>query len=86
MTLNPPGPQDITDYDDTELTTAVLDLAYTVSKAWTFSVGYAYEKYKIADAFSDGTTLFPQAVLFFLKANDGGYKANVAYAKLNYRF
>ncbi len=86
VTLNPPGPQNITDYDDTQLTTAVLDLAYTVSKSWTFSVGYAYEKYKMADAFSDGTTLFPLAVQSFLKANDGGYKANIAYAKLNYRF
>jgi hypothetical protein len=85
-TLNPPGPQDITDYDDTQLSTVMADLAYNVSKAWTFSVGYAYEKYTHADAFSDGTTIFPQAVLFFLKANDGAYNVNVAYAKLNYRF
>jgi hypothetical protein len=85
-TLNPPGPQDITDYDDTQLSTVMADLAYNVSKAWTFSVGYAYEKYTHADAFSDGTTIFPQSVLFFLKANDGAYNVNVAYAKLNYRF
>jgi hypothetical protein len=85
-TLNPPGAQDITDYDDTDMTTAVLDLAYEVAKAWTFSVGYAYDKYSHADAFSDGTTIFPQSVLFYLKANDGGYTANVAYTKLTYRF
>ncbi len=85
-TLNPPGPQDITDYDDTQLTTAVADLAYAVAKTWTLSVGYMYEKYTYANAYTSGTSTFPQAVLFFLKANDGNYKANVAYARLNYRF
>ena len=48
----------------------------------TLSFGYAYEKYTYADAFSDGTSIFPQSVLFFMKGNDGGYKVNVAYAKL----
>ena len=80
------GAADIVDYDDTRLTTVVADLAYAVAKAWTLSIGYAYEKYTHADAFSDGTSMFPQAVLFFLKGNDGNYDVNVAYAKLNYRF
>ena len=53
-----------------------------LAKAWTLSIGYAYEKYTHADAFSDGTSMFPQAVLFFLKGNDGNYDVNVAYAKL----
>jgi len=39
-----------------------------------------------ADAYSDGTTIFPQSVLFFLKANDGNYTANVAYTRLSYRW
>ena len=88
-TLIPPGQggaADITDYDDTKQTTIVADLAYTLAKAWTFTVGYAYEKYTFADAFSDGTTIFPQSVLFFMKVNDGAYKANILYSKLSYRF
>jgi hypothetical protein len=88
-TLIPPGmggAQDITDFDDTQLTTVSLRLDYAIAKAWTASAGYAYERYIFKDAFSDGTTIFPQAVLFFLKANDGNYRANVVYAKLNYRF
>ena len=88
-TLIPPGTggaADITDFDDTTLTTLVANLAYTLAKAWTFSVGYAYEKYDHADAFSDGTTMFPQAVLFFLKANDGPYDLNALYTRLTYRF
>ena len=80
------GAQDITDFDDTKLTTFVADLAYAVAKAWTLSVGYWYEKYTYSDAFTSGTTIFPQSVLFFLKADDGSYKASAAYAKLNYRF
>jgi hypothetical protein len=80
------GAADINDYDDMRQTTAVADLAYAFAKAWTFSVGYAYDKYTYTDAFSDGTTIFPQAVLFFLKANDGNYTANIAYTRLSYRF
>ncbi len=80
------GALDITDFDDTELTTAVADLAYSVAKSWTFSVGYAYDKYSHADAFTSGTTIFPQSVLFFLKADDGAYTANIAYMKLDYRW
>jgi hypothetical protein len=80
------GAADINDYDDTKQTTAVLDLGYSLAKAWTWSVGYAFDKYTNADAFSDGTTMFPQAVLFYLKANDGNYKTNMCYTRLNYRF
>ena len=80
------GAADIVDYDDTKLTTLVADLAYAVAKAWTLSFGYAYEEYSHSDAMSDGNTIFPQSVLFFLKGNDGGYKVNLGYAKLSYRF
>ena len=80
------GAADINDYDDTEQLTAKLDLAYDVSKSLTFSVGYAYDKYDFADAFSDGTTIFPQAVLFFLKGNDGPYTVNIGYTRLSYRW
>jgi len=30
--------------------------------------------------------MFPQSVLFFMKANDNGYEANIAYTRLTYRF
>jgi hypothetical protein len=86
-TLIPPGQggaADISDYDDMKQTTVLADVAYALAKAWTFSVGYAYDKYTTADAFSDGTTIFPQSVLFFLKANDGNYTANIAYTRLSY--
>lgn len=88
-TLIPPGQggaADITDYDDTKQTTVIADLAYDLAKAWRFTVGYAYEKFDFADAFSDGTTIFPQSVLFFLKVDDGAYKVNALYTKLDYRF
>jgi Putative outer membrane beta-barrel porin, MtrB/PioB len=80
------GAGDITDYDDTKLTTVVADLAYKFAKAWTWAVGYAYEDYSIADAYTDGTTIFPQSVLFFMKADDGSYEANILYTRLTYRF
>ena len=80
------GAADINDYDDMRQTTAVMDLGYAFAKAWTFNFGYAYDKYSTADAFSDGTTIFPQSVLFYLKANDNDYTAHVAYTRLSYRF
>lgn len=80
------GAADISDYDDMRQTTAVLDLGYTIAKAWKFSVGYAYDKFTTADAFSDATTIFPQAVLFFMKGNDGNYSTNMAYTRLTYHF
>ncbi len=80
------GAQDINDYDDTKLTTVMADLAYQVAKAWTMSFGYAYEKYTYADAFNAATSIFPQSVLFYLKANDRDYNVNVVYAKMSYRF
>jgi hypothetical protein len=80
------GAADINDYDDMKQTTAMADLGYAFAKAWTFSFGYVYEKYTNADAFSDGTTMLPQSVLFFLKANDGNYSLSRAYTRLSYRW
>ncbi len=80
------GAADVNDYDDFKQTTAVLDLGYTFAKSWTLSGGYALDKYTQADAFSEGTSLMPQAVLIFLKANNGNYTANIGYTRLTYRF
>jgi hypothetical protein len=92
------GIQDITDYNDTDLTTAILQFDYTVAKALTLSFGYAYEKYVFADAYSifgnkdhsgqfeGGNENFPASGGFYLKANDGDYKVNIGFAKLIYRW
>ena len=84
------GAQDINDWDDTTLTTAGLQLDRMVGKAWKLSLGYAYEKYDFADAYSVPYTgpasLMPQSVLIFMKTDSGPYKASVGYAKLSYRF
>ncbi|MFO7691900.1 MAG: MtrB/PioB family outer membrane beta-barrel protein [Vicinamibacterales bacterium] len=80
------GAADITDWDDTELTTFGAQLEYMLAKAWTMSAGYLYEKYDFRDAYNSTDLLMPQAVYIFLKADNGAYTANVAYAKLSYRF
>jgi hypothetical protein len=84
--FNPPGAQNINDLDDTLLTTVVASLDYHFAKAWTLSGGYWYEKYDFKDAYTSGTSLFPQSPLIFMKANSGPYTASVVYTKLNYRF
>lgn len=80
------GAADITDWDDTELTTITAQIDYHLAAAWTFSGGYWYEKYDYKDAFNSTDLLMPQSVYIFLKADDGNYTANVVYTKLTYRF
>jgi hypothetical protein len=80
------GPQNITDWDDTELTTVGAQLNYTVAKAWTLGAGYMYEKYTYADAYTSGTTMQPFAVSAFMKPDRGSYKANIVYSNLTFRF
>ena len=80
------GAADIGDWDDTKLTTVTAQLDYTVTSSWTLSAGYWYEKYDFKDAYTAGTLLMPQSPLIFMKSNHGAYDANVAYAKMAYRF
>jgi hypothetical protein len=81
------GIQNITDYNDTELRTIDASLDYAIAKSLILNVGYVYEKYLFADAYSTVTTeMMPATGGFYLKANDNGYKVNVVYVKMNYRW
>jgi hypothetical protein len=81
------GIKDITDYGDTEYTTASARLEYHPATALTFATGYAYEKYNYLDAFSQGLLVYPQVNTgFYLKADNGPYKANVVFGNMTYRF
>ncbi len=57
-----------------------------MTKAWTLSAGYPYEKYDFKDAYTAGDLLMPTSILIFLKSNHGPYDANVVYARMSYRF
>lgn len=88
-TLIPPGAggaADITDWDDTRLTTLTAQLDYAVATAWTLSAGYWYEKYDFKDAYTAGALLMPTSPLIFLKSNRGPYDVNVVYGRVTYRF
>jgi hypothetical protein len=80
------GAADITDYDDTEWTTASVSLAYTYNTKTSLSVGYAYDKYTFTDAYNANNSMFVQAPLFFMQENNGNYTANIVYTKLTVRF
>jgi len=80
------GAQDITDWDDTRLTTALAQLDYGLTRNWVIGAGYVYEKYTFGDAYTSGTALLPQSVLMFMKPDEGGYSMNIGFAKLSYRF
>jgi hypothetical protein len=80
------GAVDITDYDDTEWTTANVSLAYTHNTKASLSVGYAYDKYTFGDAYNVSNSLFVQSPLFFMQENNGNYTANIVYTRLTVRF
>jgi hypothetical protein len=81
------GIKDITDYGDTEYTTASARLSFHPATALTFSAGYAYEKYVYLDAFSWGLLVYPQVNTgFYLKADDRSYNVNIVFANMTYRF
>lgn len=87
VTAGVPGVvRDITDLDDTKITTLNAQLKYAMSKQWELGVGGFYEKFDYADEYTDGNLLMPQAILIFMKPNFGNYDAKGVYAKLNYRF
>jgi hypothetical protein len=80
------GAADITDYDDTEWTTANVSLAYTYNSKVSLSAGYAYDKYTLTDAYNANNSIFVQSPLFFMQENNGSYTANIVYTKLTVRF
>ena len=80
------APQPVTAWDDTQITSLVTRLEYVVAKAWKLTVGYAYEKYTMNDAYVASGTNFPLAGNFYLKADNGNYKANLFFATIGHAF
>lgn len=80
------GAADIPEWDDTEITTVNAQYTYTVSKDWTLSGGYTFEKYDFKDAFNANDSLMPTTLIFKIKPNVGAYTANMVYAKLTFKF
>jgi hypothetical protein len=80
------GAADIDEYDDTEITTINAQYNYAMSKGWTFSTGYMFEKYDYKDAMNSSTKLMPAHVYIFMKPNVGAYDASAIYAKLSFKF
>jgi hypothetical protein len=85
--FTPPGAQDVNDWDDTQITTVNAQLDYTLTKTWSFGLGYMFEKYDYKDPYVVlNNELLPSATIFEMKPNDGKYSANVVYAKLTVKF
>ncbi|MHB1311171.1 MAG: MtrB/PioB family outer membrane beta-barrel protein [Gemmatimonadaceae bacterium] len=81
------GAKDVDDWDDTEINTLSAQFDYTMTKAWTIGVGYTYEKYDFSDAYVvPNNELLTTSTIIQMKPNDGAYKVNLVYAKLNFRF
>lgn len=81
------GIANIDDYNDTDIRTVKANLDYAVAKGLIVTLGYWYQKYTFADAYSTPTSeMMPASGGFYLKANDGSYTANVVYLKMNYRW
>jgi len=68
----------ISDFDDTRLVTLTGELRYAVSHGWRLSLGTWWEDYRIRDSQTQNTGNYAPSS-FLLNANDGDYKAIVAY-------
>ncbi len=80
------GAADITDWDDTEITTVSAQFDVTLGANWTFTTGYLYENYDFKDAMNTVDALMPAHVYIFLKPDDRAYSANVVFARLGFTF
>ena len=81
------GAKDVDDWDDTEINTLSAQFDYTLTKAWTFGLGYTFEKYDFKDAYVvPNSELLTTSTIIQMKPNDGAYKVNLVYAKLNFKF
>lgn len=80
------GAADITDWDDTEITTLSGQFDFALMKGWKLSAGYTYEKYDFKDAFSATSKLLPSAINIFTKPNDGKYDAHLMFAQMSFKF
>jgi hypothetical protein len=81
------GAKDVDDWDDTEINTLSAQFDYSLTKAWTFGLGYTYEKYDFNDAYVvPNTELLTTSTIIQMKPNYGAYKVNLVYAKLNFKF
>lgn len=84
-------PQPIGAFDDSKRTSFNLKGIYTLSKQWSLTGGYAYEKYSYKDAQYDGYRYYLQAATR-QDAYLNGYLANpnyansIFYAMATYRF
>jgi MtrB/PioB family decaheme-associated outer membrane protein len=88
---SPTYPQPIAAYDDSKRTSLSIRGVYNHNKSWTFTAGYAFEKFDYRDAQYDGYQYtIPAATgqnsyLNGYYANPQ-YKANIVYGLASYRF
>ncbi len=80
------GAADILDWDDTEITTLNASYNCVVTKDWSLSTGYMFQKYDYKDAFKANNSIMPTTLIFKMKPDDGAYTANLVYAKLSFKF
>lgn len=75
----------IPNVDDTKLWTTSAELIYRLTKSVDVAAGGWIERYTISDAQSTGLVSFVPGS-FFLAANDGDYRGNVAYLRATYHW
>ncbi len=78
-------PENIADYDDSELNFFSANLKWQFTEAWAVGVGAFWEKYEIADS-QTGNVLNYMPGSFFINADNGDYSSWVGWLNLTYRF
>ncbi len=78
------GVKDISEYDDTKVTTLSAELAYKLGKKWALALGGWFDDYNINDANSIARGIFYVPGSFFLNGDNGDYRAFWGYLRLAY--
>jgi hypothetical protein len=84
-------PVPIGEWDDSKRTSFNIKGVYLISKAWTFTGGYAFEKYEYTDSQYTGyrntvpSSSRQDSYLDGVYANPQ-YKTNIVYGMVTYRF
>jgi MtrB/PioB family decaheme-associated outer membrane protein len=79
------GVQSLPAYDDSRIASFGAEARRQFAAEWSVSLGAWYEDYRFSDLASNGLTNYVPAS-FFLAANDGSYKAKVAYVRFSRRW
>lgn len=80
------GVKDIPNADNTKIARVTASVDYSLTSAWTLTVGSLFEDYEFSDVDSSNLQYIYPGSAFFLAMKDGSYNGKVGYVRLSYHW